>query len=346
MDAPNEDMSILATAFDITAVTHLTCTFKTTTVFRDQASMKQYTWKYTRLARFIQRMTHVDKIVLRLERLNIFGEHHSKSEKHDAWAESLNLLLNACVERGCKDLEVWDGSWLELDFKVVRVQRSRITMVWLWLVAIALALVDFIRHIRLLNSTSSSLATISRSPSTISPTWSTKEWKFEALTIPGPRILEASLSRTTRSPSITGLFISTPSLLLPPHSLWLYQLFRCTTLTTLTLHQIQLHQWYWEASLSWMTNSHLHASLEDLTISGCSTLPKNSLVRFINRLKKLRRLTLSYPLPQFRIAEDTAIEEKLINLPKLQEVSAPLDFISILTPGRATIHSSSKFKSV
>ncbi|TFK66918.1 hypothetical protein BDN72DRAFT_843616, partial [Pluteus cervinus] len=333
--ALNEDLSILATALDITAITHLSCTFNPISFFSDRAYLVQYKTQYTRLALLIQRLTHANKITLQLEQANVFHRYRSGAGVHDTWAESLNLLLNACVERGCQELEIWNGTWPKNDFRVVPSSNSRRCGYGFLRLGLVTKVVAKVQRAWSSDPSLGSVTVLSRKSKTSSPVWKGTGWEIEALTVTGPRIREASISQLASDGrlNISRLLISTPSLLLPPHSHWLYQLFNTTssTLTSLTLHKIHLHELYWEMTFSWMMDTTLRASLEDLTISTCSTLPGNPLVDFINRMKRLKKLTLRISLPEFGGRWDFASERKRIDLPNLEEISAPVDFISILT---------------
>ncbi|TFK61264.1 hypothetical protein BDN72DRAFT_849865 [Pluteus cervinus] len=307
--------------------------------------MTQYKRQYTRLGIIIGRLGKVGKVVLYLEEGNVFGLHRSGAGMHDSWVESLNGLLNSCVVNArCGELEVWNGSWPKNDLNVVLGKedeggggssskfRSRC---WLKLPnvrGLAGGGMKLVNRIRRKGSSTSRMgsARTHTKPKDVSPgpTWKGVGWKFEALTVTGPRIREVALSQPTQEGNIqvTRLVVATPSLLLPPHSHWLYQLFALSpsTLTSLTFQQIQYHESYWEASFSWMMKAtSLQTGLEELVISGCKTLPKEKLIEFVRSLKGLKRLTLEHPVPVF---DAKNWEEKRIQLPKLKEVSVPWDW--------------------
>lgn len=322
-------MSILATAFDITAVEHLSCTFI-------NWSISEHKRQSSRLTRFIKRLKRVDQVVLRLEQFDLFNGGQSR-EPNDEWAKMLDMLLNACIERGCQDLEVWYGTLAGQPLQVLPTGQSSSsqTIIWLWIVALMTSWQESIRQLRLFNPSEDYLTMVARKGQALLPAAENlKSREFGVFSVPAsPRvdIGEATFSQTPSwvSPGITRLVLASPLLFLP-QSRWLSQLFRSTsTLTTLTIHEIHFDQWYWEESFSWMMKTRLHCNLEDLTISGCTTLPTESLLGFIDHLKRLKGLTLRNPLPKF---QTSASEERRIDLPSLEEVLAPLDFLLLLSP--------------
>ncbi|TFK66922.1 hypothetical protein BDN72DRAFT_899402 [Pluteus cervinus] len=346
------NMPILAVAFDITAIAHLSCAFIGWSGSRPKRES-------TRLVRFIKRLKHVDQIVLRLDKDYLYHSRRDPSESE----ESFDLFLDACAQRGCRDFEVWGGHRVEHTTPKAALDSQSLTIVgWfhfvlsfsiiylLWfLICFAFVPVWLIMNVRSfrparsIKTISSWLSNPVQNVQAIAleglisfPTVSPRDWEFETLSTPGSCIRETSLSQATTCglPRITRLFISTPTVFLP-RSQWLFQVFYTTsTLTTLTFHQIHFDEQHWRASFSWMTNT-LHANLEDLTISECHDLPNDSLVGFIEHLRTLKRLMLrGNRLPQFRTAAVGPMteEEKRIDLPNLEEVLAPFDFVLMLTP--------------
>ncbi|TFK67079.1 hypothetical protein BDN72DRAFT_843508 [Pluteus cervinus] len=348
-DTYEDDLAILTTAFDITEVRQLVCKFNSAATFRKPVSMSQYKRQYTRLGMVVGRLGKVGKVMLHLEEGNAFGLHRSGAGMHDSWAESLSGLLNSCVVSArCGELEVWNGSWPKNDLNVVLGKEdeggggsSSNTTSRFWRFDLKLPNVrrlgmKLVNRIRRRGSPTSRMGfgqtytytgqTYTK-PKDVSPTWKGVGWEFEALTVTGPRIQGIALSQPAQDGDIqvTRLVVATPSLLLPPHSHWLYQLFALSpsTLTSLTFQQIQFHESYWEASFSWMMATSLQTGLEELVISGCKTLPKEKLLEFVGSLKGLTRLALEHPVPVF---DAKNWEGGRIELPKLKEVLVPWDW--------------------
>ncbi|TFK66923.1 hypothetical protein BDN72DRAFT_961378 [Pluteus cervinus] len=304
-------------AFDITVITHLSCTI-------------EFGSRVNRLTRFIKRLVHVDQLVLHLERDGSNGTEESEA--------SLDLLLDACVQRGCRDFEVWSTS--SPTKSSVSPRFNSLIIFWCLLpfdfVFFHLGFLIFLTWVALWLSNPAQKSQLMAFEGRISfPIARPRDWEFEALSITRSRIAEGSSSQATTCgpPGVTRLFLSTPAVFLP-RSQWLFRVFYTTsTLTTLTFYNIHFDQQHWRASFSWMTNT-LHANLENLTISDCYDLPNDSLVGFIEHLKTLKRLTLvGNRLPQFRSGVGPLTEEeKRIDLPNLEEVLAPFDFVLMLTP--------------
>ncbi|TFK66932.1 hypothetical protein BDN72DRAFT_879973 [Pluteus cervinus] len=306
-----DDLDFLSVMVDLTSVKTLSCRLKTSWMANKFptayfAPMQQHKHGYARLCRFIRRLTHITKIDLRLE-----PPHNSYpyDDSLETWASSVAGLLNVCLEKGCHTLSVWDGSWLsDISIQVNSPAKSK----------------SFLKSLIGSNNSSGLL--------------SGPDWEVEVVPTGTrqSRIRSAAasatlsnLARVQKPLRLTTLQISAPLLLLSPHSNWSHEVFTASRLKTLVFYGIELHPNIWHSALSWMLDTHLPKSLQELTIQSCPDLQQVPLVKFISNLKNLTHLKLSLPLPLFSSTEATL---PALDLPKLTSITAPTDFLALLLP--------------
>ncbi|TFK66950.1 hypothetical protein BDN72DRAFT_859540 [Pluteus cervinus] len=282
--------------------------------------------QYTRFSTFLRRLEKVHTIVLNLEEHNIFqlGRAGVDVEVSNAWTIVTTSLLNTCITNGCEVLEIWNGGYPDSDYRVRVFNPGNI-------------------HVTKRNQQAKSYAPAPQFLMVTTPTIIGYDWEVECIRPAVRPHVGSSLSVSARGRigNLQSLRISSEMLLYPPHSNWLYQLLAApstslgpettsSSLTTLVLEGVHgLSPEWWHATLSWLVGP-LQSTLQNLTIGGCSGLPKEPLRRFLEGLRGLSTLELWDPLPVLDDITKGVDGAQLKLSDGLTSIRAPSDYIWLL----------------
>ncbi|TFK66930.1 hypothetical protein BDN72DRAFT_843628 [Pluteus cervinus] len=306
------DLSLVLVSLDITSVGWLQLEWDS---LYCMPILHQRNRVYARLSRFIRRLSHIDRVSLCLE-----GGCSPllPAGMFSVSADPVTDLLNACIEKKCKRMWI-KASWpRDADVQCYRPLKS-------WARNCLLSLCKQLEYPQ-------AYAT------DCGPNWrfitaqyllchgSYTEAMDKLSTDTAQTLLSQSILNQNAC-SLTSLTIASPTLILPPQSKWLYQLLFASSLTTLIFdHVMPSRPGTWCAAFSWMANTSLPKTLQNLAITECKDVREGPLIEFISCLRCLISLEVTSRLLP---SDPMDSPHPSLVLPQLTLIVAPINVLKM-----------------